>query len=142
MNDYQGVFDWVQFPEGRARFSGEQRGVIDEQGHETFAVEVGGVEYFGEIEAAFLSNHNDFNVKVVSFGYDSRKYIGAPMLEACRVFTLTEINIIQALIVKLIAAGMHFPDKPSLLMEFPNARFMDEVSFKDGWILVAEEAAA
>lgn len=45
-------FEWVQFPEERARFSGSLRGV-DEIRHETFAVEVGGTEYFGEIKRFF-----------------------------------------------------------------------------------------
>ncbi len=53
MSDYKGVFDWVQFPEGKARFAGTKR-CWDEQGHITFALELNGVEYFGEIDQVFL----------------------------------------------------------------------------------------
>ena len=49
MSAHEKTFDWMQFPEGRARFSGEVRG-WDELGHETFALELRGKEYFGEIK--------------------------------------------------------------------------------------------
>ncbi len=142
MSDYKGVFDWVQFPEGRARFSGGVRGIVDEERHETFAIEVANIEYFGEIEAIYLQNQNDYNIRVISFGYGSDKYVGMSMLGTCRIFTATELIIIQSLVVQLIAAGMRFEDRPSLLMEFLNAHFMREVIFKGGWVLVREEIAA
>jgi hypothetical protein len=43
MNIHQPPFDWQQFPEGRARFSGGVRGIMDEKRHETFAAEVNGL---------------------------------------------------------------------------------------------------
>ncbi|WP_369943673.1 hypothetical protein [Xanthomonas medicagonis] len=133
------TFAWLEFPEGRARFSGLVRGV-DELGHETFAVEVDGVEFFGEIERAFLPNDNDYNIEVVSFGYGSEKSLGMPMLAGCQVFSQAQINKVQALIVQLILAGAQFSDRPSLLTEYPNAHFMGQVIFRDGWALVADEA--
>jgi len=135
------TFDWLQFPEGRARFSGGVRGIMDEQRHETFAVEVDGEEYFGEIQRAFLPNGNDFNIEVVSFGYGRDGDIGMPMLGACRVFTATEAGTIQALTAQLIAAGIQYSDRPSLLNEYPDAHFMGQVLFRDGWILVADDGA-
>ncbi|MEO6519630.1 MAG: hypothetical protein ABIO17_11670, partial [Pseudoxanthomonas sp.] len=124
MDAYEAPFDWVRFPEGRARFSGGVRGIVDEQRHETFAVEVGSNEYFGEIQRAFLPNDNDYNIEVVSFGNGSDTSVGMSMLGTCRIFTTTEIGAIQALIVQLIAAGTSFEDKPSILTEYPNAHFM------------------
>jgi hypothetical protein len=134
-NSYDHPFDWLEFPEGRARFSGGVRG-IDEQGHETFAIEVDGEECYGEIERAFLPNGNDYNIEVVAFGYGSEHDIGMPMLEACRVFSLAQIDRIQSLATRLISAGARFEDRPHLLREYPKARFMGEVLFQDGWAFV------
>lgn len=137
------TFDWLQFPEGRARFSGGVRGIMDEQRHETFAVEVDGEEYFGEIQNAFLPNGNDYNIEIVSFGYGRDGDIGMPMRgRTCRVFTATEASTIQALITQLIAAGMHYPDRPSILKEYPDAHFMGQILYRDGWILVADDGTA
>ncbi|MFD0324269.1 hypothetical protein [Lysobacter gummosus] len=140
MEPFDPPFDWVQFPQGRARFSGGVRGA-DEQGHETFAIDVAGTEYFGEIARAFLPNNNDYNIEVVSFGYASDD-VGIPMLDACRTFTGAQIAAIHALIVQLIDAGTRFADRPHLLMEYPNARFMGEVIFRDGWALLKDEEYA
>jgi hypothetical protein len=142
MDSNKSSFDWLQFPEGRARFSGGVRGIVDELGHETFAVEVGGEEYFGEIQRAFLPNNNDYNIEVVSFGYGSGGYVGMRMLGTCQIFSIAEVSTIQALIVQLIAAGMQFDDRPSLLTEYPNAHFMGAVVFRDGWVLVKDDGAA
>jgi hypothetical protein len=140
MGVYENTFKWVQFPEGRARFSGGVRGIMDEQGHETFAVEVDGVEWFGEIERKFLANNNDFNIEVISFGYPTTGYIGMPMLGVCQIFTPVQIELIQKLIIQLVHAGRRFEDRPVLLNEYPNAHFMGEVFFRDGWALVMNEA--
>ncbi|MEH6417185.1 hypothetical protein [Pseudomonas sp. CGJS7] len=141
MESYEPPFQWVQFPQGRARFSGGVRGA-DEQGHETFAVEVDGEERFGEIVRAFLPNNNDFNIEVLSFGYALDRDIGAPMIGACRVFSAAQIADVHALIVQLIAAGARWDDRPALLMEYPTARFMGETLFADGWALVEAEETA
>lgn len=140
MGAYDDTFKWVQFPEGRARFSGGVRG-IDELGHDTIAVEVDGYEYFGEIQRAFLPNNNDYNVEVTSFGYGAKTSFGMPMLGSCRIFTAAEIGIIQTLIIQLVAAGLHFIDRPYVLNEYPNAHFMGKVIFKDGWVLHKDDEA-
>ena len=139
MDAYEATFDWVQLQEGRARFSGGVRGIVDEQRHETFAVEVDGIEYFGEIEAKFLPNNNDYNIEVLWFGYGSNTSVGMPMLGSCQKFTLVEIEAIQTLIVQLIDAGTRFSKRPSILTEFPDAHFMGEVTFRDGWVISTSE---
>jgi len=140
MESYAGSFDWVPLPAGRARFAGGIRG-IDEVGHETFAADVGGREYFGEIQRAFLPNDNDYNIEVVSFGYGDQKAVGMPMPGTCEVFTLAEVGLVEALAAQLIAAGTRFAERPTLLVEYPNAHFMGEVLFRDGWILARDERA-
>ncbi len=57
MNRYDQTFEWQQFPEGRACFSGGIRG-WDERGYDTFAVESDGQVVYGEIVRIFLPNHN------------------------------------------------------------------------------------
>ena len=141
MDSHKSSFDWIQFPEGRVRFSGGVRGIVDEQRHETFAVEVDGSEYFER------SKRNSCPITTTttskwSFGYGSDGYIGMPKLGTCQIFTPEEISTIQTLIVQLIAAGTHFSDRPSLLNEYPNAHFMGEVGFKDDWALVKDDGAA
>ncbi|MBS0201026.1 MAG: hypothetical protein JSR70_11300 [Proteobacteria bacterium] len=134
-------FDWVQFPEGRARFAGTFR-CWDETGRKAFALELQGNEYFGEIQRAFLPNGNDYNIEIVSFGYGAGNCVGMQMVGTCRVFTITEIEIIQTMIIELVAAGKRFPDPPSLLDQYADAHFMGEVIFRDGWILASEVEAA
>ncbi|HZF97333.1 MAG TPA: hypothetical protein VEY92_03640 [Pseudoxanthomonas sp.] len=133
-------FDSIELSGERARFSGGTRG-FDELGHDTFAVEVDGSEYFGEITNLFLPNGNDYNVEVISFGYGSAGDVGMPILGTCRVFTVAEIATIQSLIIQLAAAGTRFQRKPTLLREYPNAHFMGQVIFRDGWILASDEAS-
>lgn len=137
MNASQGRFDWVQFPEGRARFSGGGR-AWDDRHHFTFSVDVNGYEYFGEIEQKFLPNNNDYNIEVLWFGYGSNTSVGMPMLGSCQKFTLAEIETIRTLIVQLIDAGARFSERPSILTEFPDAHFMGEVNFRDGWVLATD----
>ncbi|MEA9579843.1 hypothetical protein VC218_13330 [Xanthomonas nasturtii] len=141
MDAYDVPFNWLQFPQGRARFSGGVRGIVDEQRHETFAVDIDGTAYFGEIQRDFLPNNNDYNIAVVSFGYASDADVGMPMPSACRVFPAELVDAIGALIVQLIAAGATWDDRPALLTEYPTARFMGDVNFKDGWILVDDGGA-
>lgn len=136
------TFDWLKFPEGRARLSGGVRGIMDEQGHDTFSVEVNGQAYFGEIKNAFLPNGNDYNIKVISFGYGSEHSIGMPMPGSCQIFTEEDANSVRKLVAQLIFAGAIFLNKPTLLTEYPDAHFMGKVIFSDGWILVANGRAA
>lgn len=131
----------MQFPEGRARFSGGGRS-WDERHHFTFAIDVDGHEYFGELERRFLPNDNDYNIGVLSFGYRSNTAVGMPMLESCQKFALAEVETVQTLIVQLIDAGTRFSKRPSLLTEYPDAHFMGEVIFRDGWVLVGERGVA
>lgn len=134
-------FDWISLPAGKARFAGLVRG-IDEAGHETVAAEIDSREFFGEIRRAFLPNDNDFNIEVVSFGYTRKEDLGTPMGGSRQAFSSQESLTIQTLLTQLVVAGTHSGERPSLLIEYPNARFMGEVRFKDGWVMVADEGIA
>lgn len=135
MNVNAKTFGWVEFSQGRARFAGGTRG-WDERGYETFSVEVGGISYYGEIRRSFLSNDNDFNIEIVSFGYGDPIYAGAPIeVGISKPFTSHEIKAIQDLTLELVHAGLAFENRPSFLEEHSDARFMGEVSFRRGWAL-------
>jgi len=133
------TFDWRQFPEGPARFSGGVRGIMDEQRHEAFAAEVDGEEHVCEVRNALLSNGNDCNLEIRSFGYGRDGDSGTPMPGACRAFAAAEARTIQTLIDRLVAAGMHYPTRPVVLRRYPDAHFMGQVFFKDGGIIARHE---
>lgn len=133
------TFDWIQFPEGRARFAGGVRG-WDELGHETFALELRGNEYFGEIDNTFLDNQSDYNIVIDSFGYGYEIEVGMPGAEVREVFTPEEAAIARTLVVQLIQAGLEFEEPPFLLD--PPSHFMGKIIFKDGWTLISHQSSA
>jgi len=135
------TFDWLDFGQGRARFSGSIRGA-DERGHETFAVEANGAEYFGEIDRAFLLNGNDYNMEIVSFGYTDKEYVSAPFPSARAKFTPADLEVMQLLICSLIEAVSKAAEKPYIMGEYADAHFMGKVIFREGWALVLSTSAA
>lgn len=135
---YEKTFEWQQFPEGRARFAGGMRG-WDERHHDVYAVEYQGRVIYGEIVHAFLPNDNDYNIEVVSFGYGMKDNVGIPEPSSRGAYTEAELRIVRSLIVQLIEAGRHFEDRPSILMEYPNAHFQGQVIFREGWANVRQE---
>ena len=138
MEGDQQPFGWVRFPEGRARFSGGIRG-WDEAGHDTFAVEIAGREWFGEIDNVFLDNGNDFNIEVVSFGYADRSSVGMPRpCLGSTTFDVGELKTIQSLILQLVKAGLEFEPRPFVLSEHPDSHFQGKVLFRDGWALESD----
>ncbi|CAM5469902.1 hypothetical protein [Rhodanobacter lindaniclasticus] len=144
MSPYSGTFEWQQFPEGRARFSGGIRG-WDERRYETFAVEVDGDVTYGEIARAFLPNEDDFNIQVVSFGYGMRENVGilsdgSPGPHAQGSFPQAYLRRVQQLVVQLVRAGLDLSDRPSVLVEYSNAHFQGKVIFSEGWAVGAAAA--
>ncbi|QDH70353.1 hypothetical protein [Marilutibacter alkalisoli] len=135
MSEYPKPFDWQQFPEGRARFSGSVRGA-DERGHETFAVELRGETYYGEVRRTFLQNENDFNIEIVSFGWPGTEWVGMPMPGMCHTFSPEESDEAKKLIVGMIQAAAASETRPGLLNEYADARFMGQVVFREGWALL------
>lgn len=140
MSQYD-TFEWQQLPEGRARFSGEIRG-WDERGYFTFAVELEGEVVYGGIDCAFLSNHNDYNIQVVSFGYGMRENVGilnedGTLPNAQGIFPSTYLQRVQSLVVQLVRAGLQFKVRPSILTEYPMAHFQGKVIFPAGWAVGA-----
>ncbi|MGG6462594.1 hypothetical protein [Solilutibacter silvestris] len=131
-------FDWVQFPQGRARFAGTFR-CWDETGRKTFALELHGREYFGEIKRSYLENQNDYNIAIDAFGYGRGEDVGMPGADARGVFTADDEVIAHNLVIQLIQAGLEYADPPTVLDQTETSRFMGKVEFQDGWILVAAE---
>lgn len=145
MDIYERTFDWVSATEGRARFAGGIRG-WDERGHDTYAVEVDGKVMYGEIARAFLSNQNDFNVQIVSFGYGVREHVGMPRpaghdAHARDVSDAETLQRVQSVLARLIRAGLHFEDRPCVLLEYPHARFQGKLIFAEGWAVGAPARA-
>jgi len=143
MNEYADGYHWVQFPQGRARFAGGVRG-WDELGHEVFALELCGNEYFGEIKRSYLDNHNDYNIVIDAFGYGRGQDVGMGMPGGTGVrdvFTPEEETSARALVVQLVQAGLTFEDPPFVLDQTDISHFMGKIIFQDGWMLVGSDRA-
>lgn len=140
MTYYEKTFEWQQFPEGRARFAGGIRG-WDERGHDVYAVELQGRVVYGEIDNAFLPNHNDYNIEVVSFGYGIEENVGIPEPSSRGAYTEAELQIVRSLIMRLIEAGLKFELRPTILRETSKSHFMGKIVFREGWANVRREAA-
>lgn len=133
MSTHGQMFDWMTFPDGRARFSGIKRG-WDEQGHVTFALEVNETEHFGEIDQLFLPDAHNFNLEVISFGYGRGEDVGMP--GAATAFTQEELGVAKRLIENLVTAGLNLERPPNILAQTDKSRFFGEILFREGWALV------
>ena len=128
------TFDWKSLPSGRARFSGSIRG-WDEAGHDTFAVDVGGNEIFGELKPTFDAGGDDFGVAVVSFGYLDRLDVAIPFAPGANSIEAIEVHVLDAVkrtIIELVVSGVA-EGTPSFLKQYPNSRFIGNVIFQPGW---------
>lgn len=130
-----GKFDWIQFPEGRARFSGIFRG-WDEQGRQTFALELQGAEYFGEIKDVFNEGSASYGFSISDFGYGRGELVGMPGTGVRRAFKEDEVLVAKSLIAGLIRAGLEFKNRPSIFLPEDIAHFNGEIIFQEGWIPV------
>ncbi|MCC7633787.1 hypothetical protein [Stenotrophomonas rhizophila] len=131
-----GTFDWVEFPEGRARFSGIRRG-WDEQGRHTFSIELRGAEYFGQIKRNFPKNDDDYEVAIDAFGYGLGETVGMPGPGVRDVFTADEVVIAKALVTGLVQAGFEFVEPPSIFLVRNIANFTGRILFDEDWVLAA-----
>jgi hypothetical protein len=130
--------DWRAFDEGRARFSGMTRG-WDEAGHETFAVELHGQAWYGEIKKQWRPDGLGYDLEILSFGYTAMSEVGMPLdpgSPLIGVFPLEDIDTVQMCVLKLIATFADLQEKPSVLSEKHGAKFSGRVSFRDHWALV------
>ncbi|OAX86252.1 hypothetical protein A7D16_20210 [Xanthomonas nasturtii] len=135
------TFEWVDFPEGRARFSGGIRG-FDELGHETFSVEIDQAEVFGELDQKWLEDKVHFNIHIISFGYLDELQVGMPLPSfSTRAFTLDQLETVKLLVNRLIAAGLQFEYRPSVLRESKKSFFTGKVIFEQDWALVDSAAS-
>jgi hypothetical protein len=140
VSNHKNTFDWLTFPEGRARFSGERRG-WDEIGHETFAVDLHGNEYFGEIKRSYLKNENDYNIVIDYFGYGRGEDVGMHGNDVREIFSPEDEVMSRALIASLIEAGLDFERPPFPLIQTEVSHYMGQLTFQDGWILVRSHHA-
>lgn len=128
------TFDWKSLPSGRARFAGSIRG-WDETGHDTFAVEVDGLDVYGELREIFTAGSEDFGVGVVSFGYLDRLDVGLPITPKkgnVKAVKTQAIDAIKRVIIELVHAGVS-EGSPSFLKQLGESRFTGEIKFEAGW---------
>ena len=134
--NYPPPFQWVDFPEGRARFSGSIRG-WDEQGHETFEIRLRNQSYFGEIKDAW--DGEKYGLIIKSFGYKFIQNVGVPFsndTKAVGVFTTEEVGVIKRLIANLINFTSAQEIRPFVMSSDNISDFNGKVLFLDGWCLI------
>lgn len=134
--NYPPPFQWVEFPEGRARFSGSIRG-WDEQGHETFELRLRNQSYFGEIKDVWVGEK--YRLVIKSFGYKSIQNVGIPLssdMKTVGVFTTEEVGVIKKLITNLIDFTSAQESRPFVMSADNISDFNGEVLFSDGWCLI------
>ena len=123
-----GMFDWVSFENGKARFCGGVRGA-DDAPHEVLGVKLGDLAYYGDFETKFEEDDTHYNVEIISFGFWSPNNVGHPSVGVRAVLSPAEVALIQSLICNLIRSPGEQP--------FPlhvRSRFRGGVGFSDGWI--------
>ncbi|OAX89018.1 hypothetical protein A7D16_08940 [Xanthomonas nasturtii] len=126
----------MDFPEGRARFSGGIRGA-DELRHDTFAIEIDGKEYFGEINRDWHIDDTHYDLAIVSFGFSLKLQVGMPVTaSSARAFTDDEIELLKNLVVHLIETGVKLEDKPSVISDSSGSIFTGKIAFTKGWALI------
>lgn len=139
-----GAHDWVDFKEGRARFSGGIRG-WDEVGHQTFGVEMDGRELYGEVRTAFLPDGYNFNIEVVSFGYFSKDDVGMPRLgQSSTSLSSVAAKKARSLIVQLVTYTSELgksEERPIVMLITDKAQFMGTVFFSNNWVFISDDQA-
>lgn len=138
MSEQSGVFDWIEFPEGRARFCGGVRGA-DQAGHETFAVEIAGESYYGEISSVWPDDSH-FNLRIDSFGHSRMENVGMPIREGnpfIEKFLSADVELIKSLVLKLIQSFWRRAERPFVMEMDDVDEFLGKVEFAQGWVLVA-----
>jgi len=125
-----GMFDWISFDKGKARFCGGKRGGDDAR-HEVFAVQFEGPTiYYGELDLIFASDHNHFNIQIVSFGYGSAGNVANPSPTARATFSPSEIEAAKSVITDLM---MSYRIRQVPIAHMPSY-FLGEVLFRNGWV--------
>lgn len=140
-----GAHDWVDFKEGRARFSGGIRG-WDEIGHQTFAVELDGRSLHGEVRKNFLPDGENFNIQIISFGYFSKDDVAMPRPgQSSAVFSATGAEKAESLILQLVAYASELDEseqRPFVMSVTEKSHFMGRVFFSEDWIFISEDQPA
>jgi hypothetical protein len=124
-----GMFDWLSFENGKARFCGQERGA-DEAPHYVLAVQLDNLPiHFGNFQPQFEKDKTHYDVEIVSFGFHTPSNVGNPNVTARAVFSPAEVRLVQTLIRNLI---LWPEEKPVPLKN--RSSFRGGVHFRNDWI--------
>lgn len=141
MGDYNKTCDWIDFPEGRIRYAGDARG-RDEPPIETFAVEISGSVYYGEIKRIFSPNEKSYDIGIVSFGWPTKDWTGVePDPRFASSFTAHQLADVQSLVCQAIPVWDALKIKPSFLFSTKSC-FSGEILFHQDWALLKEDTGS
>jgi hypothetical protein len=123
-----GMFDWITFERGKARFCGTERGG-DELGHDVFAVQLNGpLIYHGEFKKIWNADETHFDIEIVSFGYGNAGNVGNPSPTARLALSAPEIAAAKSVITDLFRS-----DRPKPFPLNHMANLLKNVEFRPGW---------
>jgi hypothetical protein len=123
-----GMFDWVSFENGKARFCGTQRGG-DEIPRHVLGVQLDDSRYYGNFETKYEEDGTHYSVEIISFGFDDPGNVGNPSVTARAAFSPAEVSLIETLVSSLV----RLPGEQPFPLEI-GSRFRGGVFFRDGWI--------
>jgi len=139
MGDYSKTFEWIDFPQGRIRYAGGSRG-RDEAPIQTFAVEIGGHIYYGQIDDVLSPDQRSYRLEVVSFGWLEKEWSGtSPDPRHCAAFAAEELEQIQLLLSQGVTVWCGLEERPSFLFRSTKASFSGEITFGYGWALIKDD---
>lgn len=139
MNKYSETFEWIDLPQGRIRYAGASRG-RDETPIQTFAVELGGQTYYGQIDDVLSRDQRSYRLEVVSFGWLEKEWSGtSPDPRRCAAFAAGELEQIQILLSQAVTVWCGLEERPSFLFRSTKASFSGEITFRCGWALIKDD---
>lgn len=125
-----GLFDTFTFPAGRVAFEGMVR--ADPGGARVFRVELPGCHpMYGEWQVIPVSDPDEFDIEIVSFGYLSKENVRNPHPDARKSISLQEQGAVKALVAELFSVPSKTNEK--IPFTFNKRPFSGNLVFAKRW---------
>jgi hypothetical protein len=141
MDKFKERYELLSLPEGQIAFYGNVQ--VGDRGVDEFFIKLNAKKpLFGEWEHFYHKDKidkyaNDFDVKVISFGYGSPTNVGNPQPGARSEFSIQEKEKIGGLIIKLFERELlklKSGNRDSCIFRGLNPSYLGNVIFEDDWI--------
>jgi hypothetical protein len=141
MNAFKEKFEALSLPEGKIAFQGVVR--VGDRGAFEFRIELNGRSpLFGEWEQFYRADRadryaNDFDVRIVSFGYGDPSNVGNPHSGARLMFSVQEKREIEKLVANIFdreLSKLRSGNRESSIFTGKNPNYSGMIIFGDDWI--------